>query len=313
MKKNLTKVMAMGMVMTILAGTTAFAKEEATTVENTKVEATEQEKEEAAAFLGQSGKIVSVEDSQTEGIKIVTIENEQGGLRFAVASDTMIVNRKDGAAMTVAELTEGMEICVVYAANSPMGMSLPPYLGKVSAVVANADAGQMAVGHFDADLTDMKNLLKLNISEDTAILNLQGTKIRLSAEDVKEQDALVFYDVTTKSIPAQTNPSLVLLLEEAETEAAVEETKTRETEPAAETEEAQKATLVPLRATAEELGFTVTWQGKTKPVLLEKEGVSIEVQLGSDSFVEDGDMVSKTAMKAELKDGVMYASSEIFA
>lgn len=315
MKKNLTKVMAMGMVMTILAGTTAFAREEAAPVkEDAKVEATEQEKEEAAAFLGQSGKVVSVEDSETDGVKIVTIENEQGGLRFAVASNTMIVNRKDGAPMTAADLTEGMEICVVYAANSPMGMSLPPYLGKVSAVVANADAGLMTVGHFDADLTDMKNKLQLNISDDTTILNLQGTKIRLSAEDVKNQDALVFYGATTKSIPAQTNPSFVLLLEEAVTEVAVEETeaetKTREAEAVAETEE---ATLVPLRETAEELGFTVTWQGKTKPVLLEKEGVSIEVQLGSDSFVEDGDMVSKTAMKAELKDGVMYASSEIFA
>ena len=38
----------------------------------------------------------------------------------------------------------------------------------------------------------------------------------LSAEDVKNQDALVFYDITTRSIPAQTTPSLVLLLTQAE-------------------------------------------------------------------------------------------------
>lgn len=299
MKKNLTKVMAMGMVLTMLGTATAFA-EEATLIsaaENTSIE-TIMAEAQAAAFISQSGKVVSVEASVTEGVSIVEIDNEQGGLRFAVSSNSIIVNREDGSYLTAADLTEGMEVAVVYDANGPMGMSMPPYLGNVTAVVANADAGFFTVGHFDEELTDMKNMLKLNIDENTMIQNLQGARIRLTAEDVKNQDALVFYGATTRSIPAQTTPSFVLLLTTAEVPTGEAEVETAE--------------MVPLRETAEANGYKVKWQGKNKPILLEKEGVSLEITVGSDTYVMDGDMVIQASMPSELKNGVTFVSSEIF-
>ena len=216
MKKNLTKVMAMGMVMTILAGTTAFANEPMLIASNPNADKTIEDviaEAEASMYLTQNGTVAGVEVSETEGVSIVTIDNEQGGLRFAVASNTIIINREDGFYMTADQLTEGMAVAVVYDMNSPMGMSLPPYLGNVAAVVANADAGSFAVGKFDNELTDMKNMLKLNIdNEKTPIANLLGSRIRLTDADVKGQDALVFYDMMTMSLPAQTNPSFVLIL-----------------------------------------------------------------------------------------------------
>ena len=300
MKKNLTKVMAMGMVLTMLGTATAFAEEPAviSATESTSIETIMAEAQEAA-FISQSGKVVSVEASFTEGVQLVTIDNEQGGLRFAVDSNTIVVNREDGAYLTAADLTEGMEVAVVYDAFGPMGMSMPPYLGQVTAVVANADAGFFTVGHFDNDLTDMKNMLKLNISENTDIQNLQGARIRLTAEDVKGQDALVFYGATTRSIPAQTTPSFVLLLTTAEVPTGATELET--------------ATMVPLRETAEANGYTVKRQGKNKPILLEKDGVSMEITVGSDTYVVDGDMAMKAAMPSELKGGVTFVSSDIFA
>ena len=291
MKKNLTKVMAMGMVMTIMAGTTAFANEDVmlisapvdTTVESVMEEA------EASMYLTQEGTVASIEVSATEGVSIVEIANEMGGLRFAVASNTIIVDRATGAYITADELTEGMAVSVVYDMNSPMGMSLPPFLGNVAAVVANADAGSVVVGKFDNELTDMKNMLKLNIGEETSIQNMQGSRIRLFADDVKGQDALVFYDFTTRSIPAQTTPSFVLILGE----------------------QVAPAVSVPLRETAEANGFSVKWQGKAKPVLLTKEGVSIELMLDEATFKMNG-MEDEASFATELKDGVMFVSSEMF-
>lgn len=308
MKKNMTKVMAMGMVLTMLAGTTAFAG--STVKEATKgvLATAEDTKQNETAFLGQSGKVVSVEKSETDGVSVVEIENEQGGLRFAMDDNSLILDRKTGGNLQVAALTEGMEITVVYEANSPMGMSLPPYLGSVTAVVANADAGNTAVGHFGEDLTDKVNKLKLNISDETRILNLEGAKIRLSAEDVKNQDALVFYDSTTKSLPAQTTPSLVLLLTQAE---AAETTEAQKEE--AETRKGEAPKMLPLREAAKENGYTLKWQGKQKPILLEKEGASIAITIGSDKYVVEGDMVKKAAMPSELKNGKTYVSSDIFA
>ena len=296
MKKNLTKVMAMGMVMTILAGTTAFANEAVTepllisenpntkTIEEVIAEA------EASMYLTQEGTVASIETSATEGVLVVTIDNEQGGLRFAVASNTIIINREDGFYMTADQLEEGMAVAVVYDMNSPMGMSMPPYLGNVAAVVANADAGSFAVGKFDNELTDMKNMLKLNIdNEKTPIANMQGSRIRLTDADVKGQDALVFYDMMTMSLPAQTNPSFVLILGE-------------QTAP---------AVSVPLRETAEANGFSVKWQGKAKPILLEKDGVTLELMLDDATFKLNG-VEDEAAFATELKDGVMFVSSEIF-
>lgn len=307
MKKNLTKVMAMGMVLAILGTATAFAEEKSAIPETGNALEDMIAEAQEAAFISQSGKVISISEADETGMRVAEIDNEQGGLRFVVAANTIIVNRADGGYLTGADLTEGMEVAVVYGANSPMGMSLPPYLGQVTAVVANADAGFFAVGHFDEELTDMKNMLQLNISEETNIQNLQGAKIKLSAEDVKNKDALVFYDATTRSIPAQTNPSFVLILEE-QAPAAEEDTDAKEKEA-----EKQDAVLVPLRDTAEEKGYAVTWQGKAKPILLEKDGVTMEISIGRADFTVDGDMVKEAALPAELKDGVMYVSSEIFA
>lgn len=292
MKKNLTKVMAMGMVMTILAGTTAFANEPLLIAENPNTKTIEEviAEAEASMYLTQEGTVATVEASETEGVSIVTMDNEQGGLRFAVASGTIIVDRATGAYMTADQLTEGMAVAVVYDMNSPMGMSLPPFIGNVAAVVANADAGAFTVGKFDNELTDMKNMLKLNIDNaTTSIQNMQGSRIRLTDADVKGQDALVFYDMMTMSLPAQTNPSFVLILGEQKA----------------------PAVSVPLRETAEANGFSVKWQGKEKPVLLTKEGVSIELMLDDATFVMNG-VEDEAVFATELKDGVMFVSSEIF-
>lgn len=302
MKKNMTKVMAMGMVLTMLAGTTAFASGTAAEATKGVLATAEDTKQAKAAFLSESGKIVSVEKNEKDGSCVVEITNKQGGLRFAMDANSLILDRKTGGNLKVADLTEGMEVAVIYEANSPMGMSLPPYLGNVTAVVANADADNMMVGHFGEDLTDRTSKLHLNISDETRILNLEGAKIRLSAEDVKNQDALVFYDVTTKSLPAQTTPSLVLLLTQAE-EAGEE----MGNEP-----KMQAQMMVPLREAAKENGYTVKWQGKQKPIVLEKDGTSIEITLGSAEYVVEGDMVMKAAMPSELKGGKTYVSSEIF-
>ena len=60
MKKNMTKVMAMGMVLTMLAGTTAFASGTAAEATKGVLATAEDTKQAKAAFLGESGKIVSV-------------------------------------------------------------------------------------------------------------------------------------------------------------------------------------------------------------------------------------------------------------
>lgn len=343
MKKNLTKAMALGMAFAMIGSATAFAEEffEEPEVVCGKQEvpltfikgeaAGEDQLEDMGAFQGalkeetpevlaqkayimQSGKVSDISEEDEKGLRVVTIDNAQGGLRFVLDSMTPVLDRATGGIVLASELKEGMEVAVVYGANSPMGMSMPPYLGSVTAVVANADKGFYMVGHFDENLTDAENQLQLNISEETSIQNTLGTRQMMTAEDVKDQDALVFYDATTRSIPAQTTPSMVMVLAAATEDAAPEQEEPQPETAQSENKAEDKApALVPLRKTAEAMGWKVTWQGKDKPVLMEKGNIPIEISIGRAEYVVDGDEMMQAQLAAELQDGVLFVSDEVFA
>lgn len=302
MKKNLNKVLALTLAFTVVGSTAAYAEvmKGETTATPVPISADADAQAEASAYISNTGKITEVADTE-DGNKVFTMDNENGGLRFVVAPTTTIVDRETGSVITADKLTEGMEVAVIYGANAPMGMSMPPYMGQVTAVVANADKGSISVGHFNDDLLNEKDLLQLNISEKTTILTTLGTKSILSADDVKGKDAVVFYDITTRSIPAQTTPSLVLLLEERE---AV-------TEVAVDTKSIEAPEMVALRDAAEAKGYSVKWQGKTAPVVLEKDGMTAQITLGSTTYVVEGDMAMTSAAAAELTDGVLYVSADV--
>lgn len=302
MKKNLNKVLALTLAFTVVGSTAAYAEvmKGETTATPVPISADADAQAEASAYISNTGKITEVADTE-DGNKVFTMDNENGGLRFVVAPTTTIVDRETGSVITADKLTEGMEVAVIYGANAPMGMSMPPYMGQVTTVVANADKGSISVGHFNDDLLNEKDLLQLNISEKTTILTTLGTKSILSADDVKGKDAVVFYDITTRSIPAQTTPSLVLLLEERE---AV-------TEVAVDTKSVEAPEMVALRDAAEAKGYSVKWQGKTAPVVLEKDGMTAQITLGSTTYVLEGDMAMTSAAAAELTDGVLYVSADV--
>lgn len=306
MKKNLNKVLALTLAFTVVGSTAAYAEvmKGETTATPVPISADADAQAEASAYISNTGKITEVADTE-DGNKVFTIDNENGGLRFVVAPTTTIVDRETGSVITADKLTEGMEVAVICGANAPMGMSMPPYMGQVTAVVANADKGSISVGHFNDDLLNEKDLLQLNISEKTTILTTLGTKSILSADDVKGKDAVVFYDITTRSIPAQTTPSLVLLLEERE--AVTEGTE----EAAVDTKSVEAPEMVALRDAAEAKGYSVKWQGKTAPVVLEKDGMTAQITLGSTTYVVEGDMAMTSAAAAELTDGVLYVSADV--
>ncbi len=323
MKKNLNKTMAMAMALTIVGSTAAYA---ATTTKAEKLEkaqeVTEEKQEEkttetaeketeatmAVSYITEVGKVVEVEDTE-DGNKVVTIENKDGGLRFVVAPTTVIVDRVSKGVITVDKLTKDMQVSVVYDASSPVGMSMPPYLGNVGAVIANADKGNVSVGTFNDELVNEKEKLQLNVAKETKVLTTLGTKSILGAEDIKGKNAVVFYDATTKSIPAQTTPDLVLLLEQQDVQQMEMEDVNVAEEPQAK--EVKEVKSVALRESAVAKGYTVTWKGKTEPVVLEKDGKVSKITLGSKDYVIEDDMVLTASMAAELKDGVLYVSSEV--
>lgn len=256
--------------------------------------------EVAKGYTTKTGKITAITAETTEEGEFLTITTGEGvdGIVFTTSASTVVYDAKDGSVKTAKDLTEGMEITAVMPANSIMTMSIPPMTPSAMGFVINAEGTSVMVGKFNDELVNEENKLALNISEETSIVSITGTKQVLTAEDIKGNDCLVIYGATTRSIPAQTSPIKVVILPTVENELTVKETK--------ET----VAPTVALRDAAVAAGFEIKWTANDAPVVLEKDGVTISLTLGSTAYTVNGE--SKNFTKAvALENGSMVVSSEI--
>lgn len=256
--------------------------------------------EVAKGYTTKTGKITAITAETTEEGEFLTITTGEGvdGIVFTTSASTVVYDAKDGSVKTAKDLTEGMEITAVMPANSIMTMSIPPMTPSAMGFVINAEGTSVMVGKFNDELVNEENKLALNISEETSIVSITGTKQGLTAEDIKGNDCLVIYGATTRSIPAQTSPIKVVILPTVENELTVKETK--------ET----VAPTVALRDAAVAAGFEIKWTANDAPVVLEKDGVTISLTLGSTAYTVNGEAKNFTKAVA-LENGSMVVSSEI--
>jgi len=146
---------------------------------------------------------------------------------------------------------------------------------------------------FDNGLVSEDNRLKLNISEETVITDLKGSRRIFTEADIKGSTAIVVYSMSTFSIPAQTTPERVVIVAEGKTE------------------------MVGLRAAAEKAGYEVKWTANDEPVVISKDGVEIKALCGSGIIEKtDANGVKTTTVLKEaihLVDSKMMVSSDIEA
>lgn len=260
--------------------------------------------EVAKGYTTKTGKITAITTETTEEGEFLTITTGEGaeGIVFTTSSATVVYDAKDGSVKTAKDLTEGMEITALLPANSIMTMSIPPMTPSAMGFVINAEGTSVMVGKFNDELVNEENKLALNISEETSIVSITGTKEILTAEDIKGNDCLVIYGATTKSIPAQTSPIKVVILPSAENEVGVEDVVVERIK--------YTPSTVALRDAAVAAGFEIKWTANDAPVVIEKDGVTISVTLGSTAYTVNGEAKNFTTPVA-LENGSMVVSSEI--
>ncbi len=283
-------------------------------------------------YMTMNAKITSIEKSE-KGYYLIsaTRPDDEIGIVFTIDENTFILNNKDGSFMKADELKNDMSITAILGKKTPMTMSLPPMTNPMGIVVGEENS--VSTAYFDEQLTSEEIMLQLNISDETKIVDMAGTKKVFTQDDIKNQNCLVLYGITTRSIPAQTNPVFVMILpndevedieeefvgvEEAEkllgeqqieqvTEPAVVEPETTVTTPTALVSEVN---VVPLREMAEKEGFTVTWTANDKPVILQKDGIEIEITVGQQEYKKNGEAL-QSAKAPELKNSKIYVSENI--
>jgi hypothetical protein len=254
------------------------------------------------------GEVKSVKES--DGSFGITLDDGKDGVVLNISELRFAYDLKTKAYVSLTDVKEGVILTAVLPANAPLALSAPPQTGSVFGLILNSDAGAFKLDVFDKDLLSGDGQLKLNIGEDTLINKDTGEKRVFTADDLKNQELIVFYDVVATSQPAQTTPTFVLILSPAPETA----TEPDESEPAAE------ATYVGLRAAVEAKDYTVTWTSNKQPITLTKGDITVTVTIGTDAFtythltkdVQPLDSVEKLDLVTELVDGkTMVASTFI--
>lgn len=154
-------------------------------------------------FNSYAGKVKSIKESETQkGTKIVIVEDKQGGeAHFNINEKTYFINNK--------EIKEGLSITGYYDATKPMIMIYPAQY-TIDAVVVGDIKETVKVDLFDDNLISKDNQLKINVDKDTTVITEEGGKYK---GKLNNKNLVVIYDIATKSIPAQTSPIKVVVLD----------------------------------------------------------------------------------------------------
>jgi hypothetical protein len=278
MKRIGTIALAALIAGSVVGGNSAQAQEETAQAINEKEQAT-------TNFMSATGIIQEIEKEEA-GIR-VTIENEDEMITILrLNDDSLLFNSGTAKSLKLVDLKKGATVEAYYDKNKPMILIYPTTVTP-EMVIANDEEvyGEVKVSLFDKEFLSLDGELKLNIGEDTALFNQQGTAIE--QKELNGKELMVFYSITTKSLPPQTPPTKIIALDNATVEAP-------EVEPEVSTgvqdiiandhyiKDGVK--MIPLRKVAEHLGYDVLSQPKVNGVFVSQDTISFTIKRGDNHY-----------------------------
>lgn len=199
-KRLLTGTLAVAMLA--LPAGTALAQAARQDVMPVSAITEEQRMGHYASFTGKIQEIHEFEGG--EGHRLVLVKARDGSIaNFLITKDTVFA---DGAVLKAGENISGY-----FRANAPMLMIYPPQY-SVEIILKGSQALSVDADIYDADLLNQAGSLKLNIGEKTIVQRADGSRYTGSLQNRK---LIVYYDISTKSLPAQTTPKKVIVLDDA--------------------------------------------------------------------------------------------------
>lgn len=194
------------------------------------------------------------------------------------------------------KIEKGLEITGYYESGKPMIMIYPPQY-TIDIITPVYKEGFVKVDKFDSNLLSKDKQLKLNISEETEIVWENNTQIywfaKPTIEDLEtvlgNRQMIVYYDFTTKSLPAQTTPSKIIVLsQQVEDKINIIVEDVIINAPNAYINEAGYV-MVPVRAISEAFGHEVSWNNSEKSVQI---GSDISFKINETNYSAAGTLVT---------------------
>ena len=131
----------------------------------------------------------------------VSVEDEDGNLTvFLVTPSTYVLD--------YVRITNGMKGTFWYDTNAPVPLIFPPQYNAV-AVAEEIPGRNVDVGYYNNSLVNDSQTLKLNLDASTEVVTVNN---QIFSGSPAGNNLMVVYDITTRSIPAQTTPSKIVVL-----------------------------------------------------------------------------------------------------
>ena len=240
---KMKKIVPLALSALLVGTVTVGAQQSDETINGTEV------MQQSAAFVQTTGKISSIE-LLSDDSKRYYHDSEDNPFHFLIDNSTIILDKKGN----VVDLKQGDSVTLFMPADQPMIMIYPPLYSPAVIIVGEvSESNFVKVAQFDENIVSEDNQLKLNISDDTIIVNKKGE--RVSKDEVTKQNAIVIYGSTTKSIPEQTTPYKIIVFPKIEE--TPEASEILDALIGKDFYEIEGKKMVPLRKVAEGLGYKV--------------------------------------------------------
>lgn len=261
--------------------------------------------EDTSDFIKSSGKIKDV--ASKDGKVTLTVETEEKEpitTIFTIDNDTLAFNSGTTKAIQKESFQKGQRIDAYYDKNKPMILIYPARISPELVIVHDEEKmGSVKVSKFDEEFLSLDKELKLNIGEETILVNEKGEKIEQA--DLEGKELVVFYTITTMSIPAQTPPSKIVALsnlspEMTEVQHIIEEDHF-----------VQNGTkMIPLVKVAEQLDYQVLTYSKRFGTYLKRGNSSLIITVGDKTYSYNRSL-RQFAENPVLKNDKTYVSEDI--
>lgn len=286
------------------------------------------------------GKIATKTDEPKE-----TESELENVINYTTSENTLVYTAK-GEKKSLSDIKKDSAITVFTGSYTPAPLIMPPQYQADVIIINDAEQiGSVDVDTYLADgdrLVNAANSLVLNIGDTTEITDVEGAKAE--KDTLANCDLIVFYTMTTRSIPAQTTPEKVIVLGENETALANIEAAKAEAEATPAPEVTPEATpeatpeveaslietlladaewttnntyvkedgtvMVPLRQIAEKLEMTVEWDGEIRAVMI--NGGMYSLKIGENSYIKGKMMPIELKAAPEITNDLTYVPAEYF-
>lgn len=151
------------------------------------------------SFIPVTGTIMNIARGGDCCSQMAALRTENGVVNFLVDSQTLVIDSRP--------LRAGMRITAFYDSSLAVPLIFPPqYRAQIIAVPGRNE--QVMLKHFNRNLVAADRSLQLNIADSTVLQTVNGQRFDCSPGN---QDLLVYYSATTRSIPPQTTPGRIIV------------------------------------------------------------------------------------------------------